>query len=925
MANITNEDVNKSNLSRGNLLFTSGEYESAIKQYNLALKMMPNLFVIHDNIGWCYERLNDRLNASKFYEKALELNPNSIRANLFFNRNPLLKTGKVENEQLFFPQIHAASAAIDKQPLKDEYFNKKLELKQDDFALIRIIGNDLYPRHKIGQSRENVTFILENEPSLDCCRKVWILNRIFDLDELSKLTTLLQKHNQEYHIIPFVEEEYKKVSIDYSLHTSENFLQSKEFEKLGNTAKQRVLVSMLRLKNNYVMNNNGARNYALNLGKTIAKWTMPWDGNCFINKDSWNAIKKNVLEEPYLKHFLVPMARITSNELLLNDNYMPNAIEEPQIIFRQDSNEQFNEEYSYGRRPKVELFWRLGIPGVWDTFKDDPWDPPRLARSKEANQFGVAGWTTRLFSGMAEQETQDNKGSSNRNSARQLAIVSAIDHIDNLLNIVESQDNKLELIKNSMSLPYENNKLNIIQAIEKIDNGRNFSFLANRNDGLGARLGAILNAIVMAKIFQRKFHVYWPSEVSVGKEFHVIDSAKDTFSQKYVEEHFVGDDFLIVDKNAQVSNVENVKDFFAENEIDVYLCHQNEKFKCLHDLSGIDATAYKEAFESIKFNESINQSILAAKSVNIGQKAVAIHIRGGDIVYGRYRLSRRYQQKALCYSLAIALIDKLTQQGFTPVIFLQDKAIENALRNEKLNNLVLAKDFSNDFDLKQQAFFDIALMSRCQIIIAGSSSFSDVAARISGIKVDKPSKYLTKNESLNAIKTWLTREDKIDKYQHSFALLNYVLIGEETLTVKEIDNVLTQAEENDPENGLYTAIRILNFWTSNDFYTANKIVQNYFEHHKSEYLRRLPMISALSVSNFKGLRIQNDLDSLPTFNLLDFKDLGLVYCYLKHSQNKHGLDDKHLDFLNKIPIENEQLSKYAKILSQLDKEIDTKI
>ncbi|WP_245521437.1 hypothetical protein, partial [Mesorhizobium sp. M3A.F.Ca.ET.175.01.1.1] len=60
------------------------------------------------------------------------------------------------------------------------------------------------------------------------------------------------------------------------------------------------------------------------------------------------------------RYVVVPMARIVDNALLLDETLTPPAQEEPQIIFRNDTTELFDEEYGYGRRPKIEMLWRLG-------------------------------------------------------------------------------------------------------------------------------------------------------------------------------------------------------------------------------------------------------------------------------------------------------------------------------------------------------------------------------------------------------------------------------------------------------------------------------------------------------------------------------------------------------------------------------------
>ena len=133
------------------------------------------------------------------------------------------------------------------------------------------------------------------------------------------------------------------------------------------------------------------------------------------------------------------MTRVTSNQLLLEPSFKPDTSDEPQIIFRKDALEDFDEAYCYGRRPKVELFWRLGVAGKWDAYKDDSWDLVRNPSAPEARQFGVAGWVARLFSGMGQLETQDTIGADNRYLARAEAILTTLRKLDASLAGAEAQ------------------------------------------------------------------------------------------------------------------------------------------------------------------------------------------------------------------------------------------------------------------------------------------------------------------------------------------------------------------------------------------------------------------------------------------------------------------------------------------------------
>lgn len=326
------------------------------------------------------------------------------------------------------------------EALRTAYQHSPLAQAPDDFVLYRIVGNDLYPRHRRGQSRENVTFLLENEPVLEGCEKRWILNRIHDAEEERHIIELMEKHNQSFLRIPFDPAEYRKIGLDWEAMPLPDYFNSSAFQQLEEEKRDRARVALYRLKNNYVMNNNGARNLALQDGRTRAKWVLPWDGNCFVTKSAWAEICEAVAARPYLKYFVVPMERIIDNAQLLGDDFVHNPLEEPQILFRSDASEEFNERFSYGRRSKVELFWRLGVPGAWDGWMDDPWDQPRLALSSEAHQFGVAGWVARMFSGVSQLEKVGSASRRNRYLARMDAVVSTLDTLDEKLGISPEHD-----------------------------------------------------------------------------------------------------------------------------------------------------------------------------------------------------------------------------------------------------------------------------------------------------------------------------------------------------------------------------------------------------------------------------------------------------------------------------------------------------
>lgn len=299
----------------------------------------------------------------------------------------------------------------------------------DTFVLYRIAGNDLPPRHRAGQTIENLRFIVEHEPPLPGCQKRWVVNRIVDPAVEKQVIALLEQHRLPYLHLPFDVEEYRRIGWRFDGFPVPGFTYRPEFADYSPMQQQWALDHVYHDKNLYVMNNNGARNAALAEGRGLAKWVLPWDGNCFLTRQAWDELVAAVTSRPYLKYFTVPMARIVDNQLLLRPDLAVDPTEEPQLLFRRDARERFDPSARYGRCPKVELFWRLGIDGPWDRWCRGPWDPARAGLSPEAGQVGRAGWVARLSSGATALE-RDYQG---RAISRSEAVQAQIDRLDERL------------------------------------------------------------------------------------------------------------------------------------------------------------------------------------------------------------------------------------------------------------------------------------------------------------------------------------------------------------------------------------------------------------------------------------------------------------------------------------------------------------
>jgi hypothetical protein len=241
-------------------------------------------------------------------------------------------------------------------------------MKKLKYIFYRILGNDLPPRHRKGQTLSNLRMILEREPAFEGLEKRWIVNRIVDPQVEKTITTFLEKYKQKYQVIRF---------------------DRKRFQKIPKECFKERLDEMIGL--------NKARNLALKEGKKIAQWVLVFDGNCLFTPPAWQKVSGACLRSGDAKYIVVPMMRIAQGG--------KGILSEPQLMFRDDSKDEFDEDFGYGQDSKIDLLRRLGVPGIWDKWDEKLKELPVKRRSKGFGSFITAGHVWRLPSGNKAAES----------------------------------------------------------------------------------------------------------------------------------------------------------------------------------------------------------------------------------------------------------------------------------------------------------------------------------------------------------------------------------------------------------------------------------------------------------------------------------------------------------------------------------------
>lgn len=258
---------------------------------------------------------------------------------------------------------------------------------ENTFGLIRILGNDLPPRHSTSQTIDVLEQILTADPPLDNCTKIFLLNKISNQSVLAALRGTLEDAGIEHHVIPFDLGEYSLRPTTCEGFPEAGFLRSNALLSENEFVVLDAQTRSVREKILYAMDINGARNLALDIGQARFQWTLPFDGQTFFGPETWANVLENLSQTPS-RYAIFPMKR-------------GGVIDEPQLGFCFDASERFDENMPYGRRNKVDMLMQLGVPGPHQQWSRFVWDFPHPELSRDAGDYCVAGVVKRLVSGVS--------------------------------------------------------------------------------------------------------------------------------------------------------------------------------------------------------------------------------------------------------------------------------------------------------------------------------------------------------------------------------------------------------------------------------------------------------------------------------------------------------------------------------------------
>lgn len=287
--------------------------------------------------------------------------------------------------------------------------------------------------------------------------------------------------------------------------------------------------------------------------------------------------------------------------------------------------------------------------------------------------------------------------------------------------------------------------------------------VAVRNDRLGGRLGALLNAIRLATDYDISFSFTWADHADVSPE---LQKPQELFSENFIAEHRETERSY-GDLQKDLKAIENFRDPLAKeqffnikfSEVDYKISEAMIPVVMPWENYSTVKTALAQSLLSINFSEAVSQAILKIEAEFSGSSLTAYHLRRGDIIDPHARPSNVLWPDKYVPSVFYEKHIKRTisRDENSKILIFSDAEHELNAFCGISSNIVRADRFLTDLNLTrlQNDFMELYLMSRCKTIVApGASAFSGVAALIGNCSIVSVKEDLTnaeRNDSMHEL------------------------------------------------------------------------------------------------------------------------------------------------------------------------------
>ncbi len=269
------------------------------------------------------------------------------------------------------------------------------------------------------------------------------------------------------------------------------------------------------------------------------------------------------------------------------------------------------------------------------------------------------------------------------------------------------------------------------------------TIISHRNDGMGARLIASLNAVRIARDHDLPWHICWTTHGLTRPE---LRNPTDLFSDAFVEAHLSDVELMqhITDRVVDLTTLE------PSLTREAFLARAAKGQQFLSGLPmGVVALPWEDAdivrlalpscLAAFEFSAPVQAMMARIDDALSGATLTAYHVRRGDIIHHSVASNKLWPSKYIPREFYEAHLARTLEDPSARVLVFSDTSEEVARLKAVSPQVSTFDDLLGATDLTMSArdFLELYAMSRCRHIFGPpSSAFSQTAALIGGGSVE---------------------------------------------------------------------------------------------------------------------------------------------------------------------------------------------
>ncbi|WP_179854365.1 hypothetical protein, partial [Helicobacter pullorum] len=363
--------------------------------------------------------------------------------------------------------------------------------------------------------------------------------------------------------------------------------------------------------------------------------------------------------------------------------------------------------------------------------------------------------------------------------------------------------------------------------------------IPTRQDGFGARMIAVLNAMYLAEKTGFKFGLWWPEYKNYGDKDNaiIVEDENKIFSEKFIQEYSVTNSKIDIIEGLEYASINDIKNGNFGSILGWWKSYPLDCNMIVDLDEGDYIETCKKNWRNIDFSTQYKNIILSQSQYFKCKNNIGIHIRNGETIFA-YNFRRLIFQKAMMdrffpLELVIELVLQNQSSESNIILFGMDteglnkvKYIANSL--SKSNSILLSSDFtSENLSEMEKIFFDVSLLSQVGSVFCVKQSFYTKFASLIGdcCLIEYDSIFSTEEQfdimAKNIEKYNFGKLNKAASYAYLYTLAVKL---NKTLEVKE--EILNKAFENDSINYAYKIILIDNLLELQKIERVEKILSD---------------------------------------------------------------------------------------------------